>query len=97
MSTPRTTKWSFEPRTGAKHAILDAYLKAWFPILGKDHREIVYVDGFCGPGRYAGGEPGSPLVALQAAISNQIFIHGNATFWFIDADSSAMSALTAPT
>jgi three-Cys-motif partner protein len=27
----------------------------------------VYIDGFAGPGRYLGNEPGSPLVALEAA------------------------------
>jgi three-Cys-motif partner protein len=26
---------------------------------------VLFVDGFAGPGRYVGGEPGSPLVALQ--------------------------------
>jgi three-Cys-motif partner protein len=27
---------------------------------------LLYIDGFAGPGRYLGGEPGSPLVALNA-------------------------------
>ena len=28
-------------------------------------QKITYFGGYCGPGRYAGGEPGSPLIALQ--------------------------------
>jgi len=30
-------------------------------------KTIVYVDGFSGPGEYTGGEPGSPIIALETA------------------------------
>lgn len=59
--------WEAEPHTRAKHAILRRYLDAWFPILATHHRQLVYFDGFAGPGRYSGGEEGSPLIALNAA------------------------------
>lgn len=45
---------------------------------------MVYIDGFCGPGRYSGGEEGSPLVALNAAISHGKALKGELVFWFID-------------
>jgi len=59
------TIWALEPHTGAKHEILRRYLDAWYPILGSWNDRIVYIDGFAGPGRYKGGEPGSPLIAIE--------------------------------
>lgn len=67
MSTPSETLWEMEPHTGAKHAILRQYLGAWFGIMGRTNPRIIYLDGFCGPGRYKGGEEGSPILALKIA------------------------------
>ena len=67
MSTPSDTLWDLEPHTRAKHAILRRYLGAWFGIMGKMNQRIVYLDGFCGPGRYKGGEDGSPILAIKLA------------------------------
>jgi three-Cys-motif partner protein len=55
------------PHTAAKHALLRRYLNAWFPILGKNHPRITYIDGFAGPGEYEDGEIGSPILAIEAA------------------------------
>jgi three-Cys-motif partner protein len=44
----------------------------------------VYIDGFSGPGRYTGGEPGSPLVALDVAINHRQTLDGEIAFWFMD-------------
>ena len=63
---PKTTLWALEPHTKGKHLVLDAYLKAWLPILGKWNGRILFIDGFAGPGEYQGGEIGSPLIALNA-------------------------------
>lgn len=93
MATPKTTLWPLEPHTQAKHAILDAYLKAWFPILAKWHPELLYVDGFCGPGRYEGGEKGSPIVAIEAARSNNSRIHSRLKFWFGDERKDRIESL----
>jgi three-Cys-motif partner protein len=69
--------WPAEPHTCAKHAILERYLKAWFPILSQQsHRaqlrteQILFIDGFAGPGEYTNGQPGSPIIALTAAIQH---------------------------
>jgi three-Cys-motif partner protein len=55
------------PHTAAKHLLLKRYLDRWFPILGRYHARINYIDGFAGPGVYEDGEPGSPVLAIQAA------------------------------
>ena len=69
MALQKDTIWPIEPHTSAKHQILRKYLDAWLPILGTYNKRVVYVDGFAGPGQYTGGEPGSPIVALQAALT----------------------------
>ena len=71
VSPPSDTLWSIEPHTAAKHKILCKYLDAWLPILQSFNGRIIYLDGFAGPGRYIGGEPGSPLVALECARAPQ--------------------------
>jgi three-Cys-motif partner protein len=68
MSKPMQSLWGIEPHTKAKHEILERYLDAWFPILATYNQRIVYLDGFCGPGRYKGGEDGSPIIAIRKAL-----------------------------
>ncbi|MCL5283466.1 MAG: three-Cys-motif partner protein TcmP, partial [Armatimonadetes bacterium] len=84
MTTPLETRWKIQPHTRAKHEILQRYLQAWFPILNTYHQRIVYIDGFAGPGRYSGGEPGSPIIALDVAINHRETLQGELVFWFID-------------
>lgn len=64
--------WELAPHTAAKLKIMGAYLRAWFPILsrGRNFDRIIYIDGFAGPGRYAHGEDGSPIIALKAALGS---------------------------
>ncbi len=65
---PAGIEWPAPGHTLAKIAILRAYLQAWFKILGTAvPRDLLYVDGFAGPGGYAGGEDGSPMVAIKVA------------------------------
>jgi len=84
VAVPRDTIWPIEPHTAAKHQILRKYLNAWFPILGTYNKRIVYVDGFAGPGRYTGDEPGSPVIAMQAALSHRANLGGEVVFLFIE-------------
>jgi three-Cys-motif partner protein len=65
-SRVRDTLWAIPPHTQAKLDILKYYLDAWFPIMATWNQQLIYLDGFAGPGAYAGGEDGSPLVALKA-------------------------------
>lgn len=65
---PKGPIWPAREHTLAKIAILDAYLNAWFAILGRTVKsDMLYIDGFSGPGVYAGGQDGSPIVAVKAA------------------------------
>ncbi len=61
----KDTLWDRDDHTLGKHQVLKAYLEGWFPILGRYNDRIVFIDGFSGPGEYAGGEPGSPKIALD--------------------------------
>jgi three-Cys-motif partner protein len=82
---PDDVLWELKPHTRAKHAILRQYLEAWFPILNKYHGRIVYLDGFAGPGEYEGGEPGSPIIALDVAANHRRRMSGEVVFGFVEA------------
>lgn len=60
--------WMLEAHTAAKHEILRRYLRRWLPIMAQSNRHLGYVDCFAGPGEYKGGEPGSPIIALEIAL-----------------------------
>lgn len=94
MTTPKTTLWAIEPHTKAKHDILRRYLNAWFPILAKYNQEVTYIDGFCGPGEYSGGEEGSPIIALKAANNGQFLSNTSVKFFFFDERSDRIEHLT---
>ena len=81
-----------QPHTEAKHHILRYYLNEWFPILGRYYQTLRYIDGFSGPGEYEGGEPGSPLVALETIRQHNQFdafaqAGKNVEFLFVDRKS----------
>lgn len=84
MAVPKETVWDLDPHSRAKHEILRRYLGAWFPILSTYKGRILYIDGFCGPGRYKNGEPGSPIIALEVAKNHRKTLQGELQFWFID-------------
>ena len=60
--------WPRAEHTRAKHTILEKYIEAWAPILSQTgfNGRLAYIDGFAGPGKYIGGEDGSPVVVLKA-------------------------------
>jgi len=94
MATSKKAIWKApSPHTKAKHRILKQYLQAWFPILGTKNKRAVYIDGFCGPGRYENGDLGSPIIALNAAINCPIEIRANLVFRFIDNDNEITTKL----
>lgn len=84
MVVPAETIWPIEPHTEAKHKIVRRYLDAWFAILSRYHGRIVYVDGFAGPGRYTGGQPGSPVIALDRAKNHSAPLQTELVFLFIE-------------
>lgn len=66
---PKETIWFAEPHTIAKIDILEAYLVAYFQILGRSRpgQRLLYVDGFAGPNQYTNHPYGSPTAAINAA------------------------------
>jgi three-Cys-motif partner protein len=70
---PKTTRWKIEPHTRVKHLILQKYLEAWLPIMASHSGRIHFLDGFAGPGLYAGNEKGSPLIALETLLNHPYF------------------------
>lgn len=88
------TIWTAPPHTIAKIEMLRAYLVAWFQILGRSRpgQELLYVDGFAGPGEYANYPTGSPVAALTAAkaaleITGGSWIAGKIHCAFIEANN----------
>ena len=95
MVAPKKTIWDLEPRTRAKHAILRRYLQAWAPILTQGgFPEIMYVDGFAGPGRYSEGEDGSPAIALRAALSLRAQVGATIRFVFVEKNEERAGVLS---
>ena len=91
--------WRQDDHTAAKHRVLRAYLDGWIAVMaqqslnahgyGSGPARLLLVDGFGGPGRYAGGEPGSPLLMLDALLSHSARDRWNAVFFiflFIEHD-----------
>lgn len=94
MAIPKDILWDIKPHTRAKHKILREYLLAWIPILGMRHDPIVYIDGFAGPGKYKGGEAGSPIIALRAALMHKDRI-GAMSFVFVEEREDRLEHLKA--
>lgn len=87
MPAPSSTIWELEAHTRAKHEILSRYLQAWIPILSQGRfPEMLYIDGFAGPGRYSHGEDGSPIIALKAATNQRVKISAKVNFVFVEKD-----------
>lgn len=97
MAVPKTTRWAIEPHTRTKHRILQTYLHAWLPMMSTFSGRILFVDGFAGPGRYMGGEDGSPLIALKALLDHPFFTKPQAgrevVFFFIEQKTDRACAL----
>ncbi len=87
---PKSILWSRGDHTEGKHLVLKHYLEAWFPILGMGNynQRILFIDGFAGPGEYAGGEEGSPLVAMRALAEHgaKSRINAEVVFFFVEKD-----------
>jgi three-Cys-motif partner protein len=96
-SKSRKTRWARGGRTEAKHRVLVEYLGAWIPIFGLQRwvHDLVLVDGFAGPGRHTGGEPGSPLLMLDSYEQHRDRhrLAVTAHFFFIEKDEQRVESL----
>jgi three-Cys-motif partner protein len=68
--------WTLEPATAAKHRLYKSYFDAWWPILlqpsprtGRSWSKVTFLNAFAGPGRYEGGEEGSPVFTLDRLLN----------------------------
>ena len=88
MTDNLPTVWEAEPHTLAKHGILRTYLEAWTAILSNARfgTELLFVDGFAGPGEYLLGEPGSPIVALNSILNHDRTLLKKIRLRFIEKD-----------
>ncbi|MGH9919905.1 MAG: three-Cys-motif partner protein TcmP [Nitrososphaerales archaeon] len=62
-------------------------MNRWLPILGKRSQSMNYIDAFAGPGVYQGGQPGSPVIALETARDHVMRPKGSVNFLFIEKDA----------
>uniref|UniRef100_UPI003F587734 three-Cys-motif partner protein TcmP n=1 Tax=Mycolicibacterium neoaurum TaxID=1795 RepID=UPI003F587734 len=95
MPVDGAVPWPRAEHTAAKHDIYDRYLQRWFPIILSDDswKSATYVEGFAGPGVYAGGEDGSPLIAVRAFVNKVSNLSKTARFLFIDDDKRCVDML----
>jgi three-Cys-motif partner protein len=72
------TVWPRPAHTKAKHDILVKYLQAWFAIMGGSRydQKVGVFDGFAGPGLYDDGEPGSPVLVVDALLATTTSLAG---------------------
>jgi len=85
-------KWKYREHTRVKHILLEKYLAAWMPILGKWNPRICYFDGFAGKGEYTEGTLGSPIIALKVADGLSTYF-GKLICFFVEKDKENFNNL----
>ena len=93
MSSITTPTWNIPPHTRVKHEILERYLSAWIPILARNQSNLLYIDGFAGPGRYSNGEDGSPIIALHTALKYRNKFECNIRLLFVEKNEKRAEVL----
>ena len=83
---PETTLWPLDGHTIGKHMVLRSYMDAWLPIILSSFERAMFVDAFAGPGEYSKGEPGSPVIAINALAehTSQTMMTGQMDYVFIE-------------
>lgn len=95
---PNSTYWdAYSPLQHKKHELIRRYLGGWFPKLASWAGQVLYIDTHAGRGRHAGGEPGSPLVALETLLNHHyldaLLKKAKFIFHFIEVDAGNLEAL----
>lgn len=69
MSTTDNFFSQQKEKSKIKTLIVNDFFKVYFPIInnsvGQDASEIIYIDLFCGPGKFENGEPSTPIALLD--------------------------------
>lgn len=74
MSNNRNHFEAYREQTRVKHEILEKYLRSYLHVLKTRNKNLLFIDGFAGPGEYRNGsatQPGSPIRALSLIASNR--------------------------
>jgi three-Cys-motif partner protein len=82
-------------QTKLKHEILTNYLQAYCTVLGSNHLNLIYVDGFAGRGFYSEGDsmhPGSPIRAMQLFAKSDDH-RSKVTCFFVESNEEYVSEL----
>jgi len=95
---PRPEYWEeYSNLQRVKHDLIRTYLEGWLPKLGLWAGRVVYFDTHAGRGRYASGEYGSPLVALDALLNHsfrsEILAKSEVVFNFIERNAENLQRL----
>ena len=63
-------------------------MQAWLPIMTTWNGRVLFIDAFAGPGKYSGGEDGSPVIALRALTDHKsrLRIRNRVSYLFIEKD-----------
>ncbi|MFD1588539.1 three-Cys-motif partner protein TcmP [Halorientalis brevis] len=86
-------------QTEMKHRILQLYLNPWIKKISTVEPNLLFVDGFAGPGIYPNGSQGSPLIAMDMAdkiLSNTAYVENRLDSFeciFIEADPDNFAKL----
>jgi three-Cys-motif partner protein len=97
MGNDRKHFEDYREQTRVKHEILSAYLPVYFTILSTRHKNLVFIDGFAGPGTYKEPETGtshngSPIRALEVIAGKKELAERVQTI-FIENDKELFSQL----
>ena len=80
-----------------KHRLIREYLNGWYPKLGSWSGRILYFDTHAGRGEHAGGQSGSPVIALRTLLDHNarewILSKSEARFFFIEENSGNVEFL----
>lgn len=70
--TPSDVPWRPDQHTLAKERLYRKYVGKWMPIMVRGYGgDVTYAEGFAGPGIYADGSPGSPVIALRCLLEQR--------------------------
>lgn len=80
-----------------KHSLIEKYLSGWLPMLGSWSGRILYFDTHAGRGKHAGGQYGSPLIALNTLLEHRfrenLLGKCEVVFFFIEIDKENCETL----
>src|SRR3954447_17728649 len=96
MAKSMPTVWPLEEHTRAKHELLTRYLSRWVPIFQHGYgrtADLVFIDGFAGPGVYEGGEPGSPVLMIHEYLKSPRQSDTTLHCFFIEENSARCAEL----